>query len=423
MFKLALRCLWVIAWVITTIALPVWTAADTFGAQIDESEMSRQVDDYLARVEADRGLDAAVIVMKDGEILVRKGYGIADDAAGSVFTPETAVGIASISKQFAAAAILRLVDQGKLSVEDRLGGLLPDVPADKAVVTIHQLLTHTAGLQSDHMESDLEPLSREVALDRILSAPLLSEPGEKYSYSNSGYTLLAAIVEEVSGQDYHEFLRGEFFDVLGMDRTGNWDDDRFDHYPVSIGYINGESSGPLNELPGPYWTVYGNGDIVSVVDDMLTWYLALSGGEVLSAESTDALFTSYTTSDGSDIQYGYGWEVSRREGLGRLIAHNGGGLTGSSMLSDYPDQGLRIIILSNRITYRTLGPIPLTVQLPADETSEALAKSIVSADFGTMPATTFVIWPYLCFLLLAMGLAVGVVLIWLKRHSRRQLFH
>lgn len=381
---------------------------------------AQQIDDYLKRVEAERGLDAAVLVVFDGKVLVRSGYGTANDATAMPFTAQTVVGIASLSKQFTAAAIMRLVDDGRLTVDARLGDLLPGVPADKAGITVHQLLTHTAGLQSDYMKSDLEPLTKHDALRRIFAAPLVAPPGTEFNYANSGYTLLAAIVEQVSGSGYYEFLRREFFDPFKMNNTGDWADPRFAPLPVSAGYMNGNSCGPVDKLPGPYWTVAGNGDILSTVDDMYRWYQRLHGGKVLSPASTRAMFTSYTTTGGTDIEYGYGWEVSRRAGLGRLITHNGAGITGNSILSDYLDQRLIIIILGNRVTYRTLWGVPLQFGLPADETTAALAQAVATGDYGAMPSTTWSIWPWLAAAGAVLAALVAAIVWGVKRRRRRR---
>jgi CubicO group peptidase (beta-lactamase class C family) len=395
-------------------------AAPTVGAERPlQSDLTSALNEYLTRVEAERGLDAAVLVARGDDIILRQGYGVADEASGSPFSPDTVIGIASISKQFAASAIMRLVDAGLVSLDQTLGSLLQDIPDDKAGITVHQLLTHTSGLRSDHMENDLEPLTRDEALDRILNTPLISNPGEQYSYSNSGYTLLAAIIEEVSGEDYHQFLADQFFLPLRMNNTGKWDEPRFVGRPVATGYMNGESSGPLNQLPGPYWTVTGNGDIVSTVDDMLTWYRALSAGEVLSPSATESMFTSYPTEDGSEIEYGYGWEISKRAGLGRIITHNGGGLTGNSILSDYQDLPLTIIILGNRISYRTLGPVPVVIRLPADETAAAIARVVATGDFSKLPTTTFMLWPYAFAALVLIALmCIGIIALVRNRRGR-----
>jgi CubicO group peptidase (beta-lactamase class C family) len=395
-------------------------ATPTVAAQIPlQSNLAADLEEYLIRVEAERGLDAAVLLARGDDIILCQGYGVADEASGTLFAPNTVVGIASLSKQFAAAAFMRLVDMGHVSVDQTVGSLLPHVPDDKAGITVHQLLTHTSGLSSDHMESDFEPLTRDEALDRILNTPLISQPGEQYSYSNSGYTLLAVIIEEVSGEDYHQFLTDQFFLPLRMRNTGTWDDPRFYDRPVATGYMNGESSGPLNQLVGPYWTVTGNGDIVSTVDDMFTWYRALSAGEVLSPSASESMFTSYTTEDGSDIQYGYGWEVSERAGLGRIITHNGGGLTGNSILSDYQDLSLTIIILGNRITYRTIGPVPVVIRLPADETASAIAQGVATGDFSKLPTPTFILLPYALAAVVLIAL-VSIGIISLVRNRRRR---
>jgi CubicO group peptidase (beta-lactamase class C family) len=147
---------------------------------------------------------------------------------------------------------------------------------------------------------------------------------------------------------------------------------------------------------------------------MLTWFQALNSGKVLSPESTQAIFTSYTTDKGQILEYGYGWEVSELEQLGRLITHNGGGLTGNSILSYYPDLNLTIIILGNRITYQVLGPLPLVIELPADETSREIARGVNSGNFSTMPRMTFFIYPYLG-VLIGILVSMIVMIVWLKR--------
>lgn len=205
-------------------ALLIVTAGTIVAQPPAQSDLAADIDSYLTRVETEVGLDAAVLVAQGEHIILLKGYGVADDTSATPFSPDTVVGIASISKQFAAAAIMRLVDAGLLTVDDTLGSLLQDIPDDKAGITVHQLLTHTSGLTADHMDSDLEPLTKEDALDRILNSPLISSPGEHYAYSNSGYSLLAAIVEEITGHSYHRFLADQFFQPLRMHHTGTWDE-------------------------------------------------------------------------------------------------------------------------------------------------------------------------------------------------------
>jgi CubicO group peptidase (beta-lactamase class C family) len=131
------------------------------------------------------------------------------------------------------------------------------------------------------------------------------------------------------------------------------------------------------------------------------------------------MFTSHRTAAGKDIQYGYGWEISNREGLGRVITHNGGGLTGNSILVDFPDKQLTIVMLGNRVTYELLGPVPLVVRLPADETSYALARNLVEGDFSRMPSATFILWPYALVLALVLSVIALAVVYLLRRRRRR----
>src|SRR5262249_25703156 len=133
---------------------------------------------------------------------------------------ETVFSIGSITKQFTAAAILQLEMQGKLNVQDSISKYLPNVPKDKEAITLHHLLTHSAGLESDFGATDYEPVTREPYIRRALAAKLRSVPGQRYHYANSGYSLLAAIVEIVSGQDYEAYLQENLFKPAGMTKTG-----------------------------------------------------------------------------------------------------------------------------------------------------------------------------------------------------------
>jgi CubicO group peptidase (beta-lactamase class C family) len=148
-------------------------------------ELGRKIDEFMTRLEA-WGFSGAIIVAKDGQIALSKGYGLADREKQVPFTPDTASSIGSITKQFTAAAILKLEMQGKLKVGDPIGKYLPDVPPDKAGITIHHLLTHTAGFRGDFGGRDSDPISRDDLVKLVLAAPLKFKPGEQHEYSNEG---------------------------------------------------------------------------------------------------------------------------------------------------------------------------------------------------------------------------------------------
>src|SRR4029077_12786787 len=195
---------------------------------------------------------------------------------------DTVFSVGSITKQFTAAAILKLEMQGKLHVEDAIGKYLANVPDDKRAITLHRLLTHTAGLESD-FAGDYDPVSRDEYVKRILASKLRTKPGEVFFYANSGYSLLGAIVEIASGMPYEKYLRDNLFLPAGMKDTGyklpNWPATR-----VAVGYHDGKRWGRLTEKPwagdGPYWALRANGGIHSTLDAMLPWHIPLPGGAI-----------------------------------------------------------------------------------------------------------------------------------------------
>jgi CubicO group peptidase (beta-lactamase class C family) len=184
------------------------------GGVVVAGDVGRKVDEFMSRLEA-WGFSGAVIVAKDGQIVMSKGYGLANREQKIPFTPETVSSIGSITKQFTAAAILKLEMQGKLKVGDPIGKYLPGVPPDKADITIHHLLTHTAGVRADFGGRDSDPIARDDLVKLVLASPLRFKPGVRYEYSNEGYSLAGAIVERVSGASYEAFLSEHLFKPAG----------------------------------------------------------------------------------------------------------------------------------------------------------------------------------------------------------------
>ena len=180
----------------------------------NDSAVAARVDEYLSRL-ASFGYTGGVLVLRDGQTVITKSYGMANRAAGVRADTSTVYNLGSITKQFTAAAILRLEEMGKLHTTDSIGRFFPDAPADKRGITLHQLLTHTAGFNSDFSPTDYEPTTRAEYVRRMFAAPLRSKPGSAYFYANSGYSLLAAIVELETGQDYETALRTLSFGLPG----------------------------------------------------------------------------------------------------------------------------------------------------------------------------------------------------------------
>lgn len=362
-------------------------SGDTAAVQDAQNGLRYQIDSYFTQLADSQSFSGAVLFVKDNNVVLRKGYGLANDAEGTAVTSETVFDIGSISKQFTASGILHLEMQGLLDVNDSITNFFNNVPIDKAGITIHHLLTHSAGFTRDHFHGDLIPMTKEEALQAIFAQELGFEPGAKYHYSNTGYTLLAMIIEEISGQSYTSFLRDGFFEPLGMSSTGFYGDTHWESLPVANAYFNGKDQGQPSEWPGPYWGVMGNGGIMSTVDDLYTWWQALENHTIVNEIQTKKLLTLYI-SEGGGSYYGYGWSLMDTA-LGPLITHNGGGIGGNSDFAVYTDQNLIIIIAGNRIVWRTLfNTIPYEIRLPATEARQQIAENIASGDFSKLPSAT-----------------------------------
>jgi CubicO group peptidase (beta-lactamase class C family) len=264
---------------------------------------------------------------------------------------DTVYDVMSMTKQFTAAAIVKLESQGRLDVSDRIGEYLTGVPDDKRGITIRELLTHTSGLV-DSLGGDYEPLTREQMIRQALSSKLKSEPGSKYSYSNLGYSLLAAIVEKASGQGYEDYLADELFRPAGMDQTGyvlpDWSGS-----DVAVEYdAHGKPRGTPLERPwagdGPYWNLRGNGGMLSTPRDMLRWNRALSGSRILDRRARRELFKPRVREAPDPTYYAYGWVVVDPRGE-RTLWHNGSdGLSYGEIARD-PDGRRFVFWVSNQV--------------------------------------------------------------------------
>ncbi len=294
---------------------------------------------YLSRI-VPFGFAGAALVAHRGQILLREGYGRANRATGALNTAVTVFNTGSITKQFTAAGIMKLAMQAKLSPQDPINRHLPDVPEDKASITLHHLLTHTAGLVN-YVADDYVMVDREEMLAKVLNAPLRFTPGEQYEYSNAGYSLLAAIIEIVSGRPYETFLQNELLQPAGLQHTGyrfpDWSQQNVAHW-----YTGDIDNGTPLSKPYPSWSVMGNGEMLSTLDDLYHWHNALSDDALLSPEAKEQMFTPFLR------DYAYGWRVVETE-LGRLIHHNGASDLGSSAVCQrFVDEDLVIILFFNQ---------------------------------------------------------------------------
>lgn len=319
---------------------------------IIHGEEGQEYHEFMLKL-TDMGYTGSILVEKDGQVILSNGYGYANREEKLSNTPDTVFTFGSITKQFTGAAILKLQEQGKLKVTDKITKYFENVPKDKRKTTIHHLLTHTAGYRS-MVGDDFDPTTRQEVIDGAMKMKLRWEPGERHLYSNLGYSLLGAIIELVSGQNYEDYLRENLFLPAGMLDTGyllaDWSDNTVAH-----GYIgDGKDWGSVNEKPwaedGPYWNLRANGGIMSTTEDMYQWYKALWNDTVLTAESREQLFTPHVPENKEETWfYGYGWAMTTTERDTRFISHNGGNGIFFADFRMYPDDGILIIYTCNNV--------------------------------------------------------------------------
>jgi len=296
-----------------------------------------------------RGFTGSILVRHKGEILMDEAAGLANRENNIPNTPDTVSTMGSITKQFTGALILKLQEAGLVSVEDRLIDYFPDVPADKADITIHQLLTHSAGFPGG-LGPDEDPIERDAYLSLAWSTNLLFEPGTSFRYSNTGYSIAAAIIEVITAQSYEVVLNEQLLVPASLNETGYVLPD-WSNRVLATGY-NGssavESIRPPWAADGPYWNLRGNGGLLTTTKDLLKWHDALEPGVVLSAESIDA-FQGRQVAENSDGDfYGYGWSIVETP-AGDLITHNGSNNHHFASVHRFIDEDLVIIMLSNEL--------------------------------------------------------------------------
>ena len=222
--------------------------------------------------------DGLVLVMQKDTVLFKNAYGYAD-RAGSLKNAETTISdIGSIAKTFTSAAVLQLVQHGKLTLSDTLDAFYPKVPDALKPITIAQLLAHSSGLDNFHNDSDFEPMNKAQAEQRILSMPLVSKPGEKVAYSNAAYTLLAAIVEKVTETSFQDYVHNNLLTPLTLTNTGFYQDAQITESQVARGY-GGDNPGSTTFEKELTWALIGAGGMVSSIDDLAAWFTALRKGQ------------------------------------------------------------------------------------------------------------------------------------------------
>jgi CubicO group peptidase (beta-lactamase class C family) len=311
-----------------------------------------QIDQLVQEHFKTSGPGVAVLVAQKDKILYHKAFGMAHIELGVPLRSDHVLRIGSVSKQFTAAAILRLAEQGKLSLQDDLRKFVPDYPTQGKTITVEHLLTHSSGIKSytDMPQWDEQTHRKDFSptalIDFFKNEPMDFEPGTRYAYNNSAYVLLGHIIEKTSGKTYGDYISTEFFGPLGMTNSYYGDTQ-----PIirnrAAGYTAAETAGQYANAAFLSMTQpYAAGSLLSTVEDLYRWTRALHGGKLLKPESFRQMTTPYRLADGSSTHYGYGLQLGNL--LGSPTVEHSGGIHGFlSALLYLPQEEICVSILTN----------------------------------------------------------------------------
>jgi CubicO group peptidase (beta-lactamase class C family) len=363
-------------------AVIVSTVVSTvFAAQV----RTRQIDSIFASLKSSNAPGAAVLVVCNGQPVFRRGYGVTDLRTMHPIDAQTNFRLASFTKQFTAASIMLLVRDGKLHYDDHLTDIFPEFPAYGRSITVRNLLNHTSGLPDyEDILMKQYPSTPEEKIPQILDAGVLKlleqqtsgnfAPGSKWEYSNSGYAVLAMIVEKVSGKSFGKFLQERIFTPLKMTHTLAYEKGK-NEVPHRA-YGHSKIDGVWQETDqSPTSAVLGDGGIYSSLDDLAKWDRALREHTLLSEEEMRPALTPVQPRDGppkspegKPVSYGFGWFLDPYQSRKRM-SHDGNTIGFRTTIQRFPGEQLTVIVLANR----------------ADLDPQALALKVVDLYFATKP--------------------------------------
>ncbi len=317
----------------------------------DDSAVARQIDDLLGRVYPSHEPGAVVIVVKNGNVVFRKAYGLADVQAKVTMTPEMNCPIGSVSKPFTAMAIMILAEQEKLALDDPITKFLRECPAHWNRISIRHLLTHSSGIRRlhsmkeywDHIREDMSP---DELITMFRDEPPEFAPGDKHGYCNSGYYLLGKIVETVSGQPYEQFVREQILKPLNMSNTSFARNTQPTDNRVRGYQKRGDSFVKAPSMS--YSHLYAGGDIITNVDDLTKWDEAMYGKKLISHAGLKQLFTPFALNNGKSSGVAMSWFIDELKG--RKCVYHGGGIFGYvAHTIRLPEERVYVALLSNRV--------------------------------------------------------------------------
>lgn len=333
-------------------------------------QVSNGLNDYMEMLEKHQNFYGSVLVSKNGQILLNKGYGYSNLNQKIKNKAKTKFGIGSITKQFTAVGIMQLVEKDLIKVEDKISKHIPDAPYGEEL-TIYNLLTHTSGLSNytnlkefiNDENKDREPKELVKSIENI---PLKFIPGEEFEYNNTGYLLLGMIIENVSGKTFEEYINTNIFKPLNMKDTGI-SYGKNNEYPDATPYTGNLYVKPVDDEVVLSQS-YGAGSMYSTVEDLYRWERSLNSEMLIKKESLKEIFKEHV-SMGGEASYGYGFMIEDTE-VGKKYYHSGNTFGYSSNISRYVDEDLTIITLVNKAVY------------DVEKLTEALTNISLGKDYG-----------------------------------------
>lgn len=309
--------------------------------------VATKVDDYVrAELRAQQITGLSLAVMRNGEIVLARGYGMANVEHQVPVKPETIFQSGSMGKQFTATAVMMLVDEGKISLDDKITKYFTDAPESWNKITVRHLLTHTSGMTDYPRDFDLRrDYTEDELVQRVKSIPLAFEPGEKWSYSNLAYVTLGVLIHKVSGKFYGDFLQERVFKVLGMSTARVISEaDIVPNRAAGYRTVNGQLKN--QDWVSPSLNTTADGALYLTVYDMAKWDAALYSEKLLKRASLETMWTPVTLNNGKTHPYGFGWALA--EVRGHHIVEHGGSWQGfKSHISRYVDDKLTVVVFAN----------------------------------------------------------------------------
>ncbi len=359
-------------------ALAIALALPLFAIAQQPADLHAQLEQRAKAFFAEAKPGGVVLVRKGDQILLREGFGLADVENQVAMTPDKVLRLGSVTKQFTSFAVLQLVQAGILRIDEPVAEVLPDLPAALGKVSLRQLLTHTSGVKNVSKIAESRAARRnEATVDSLIAffkdLPLEFEPGTRFEYSNSNYILLTKVIETASGIAYADYMQKSVFVPLGMlhTRFGSHTDlvpDRAHGYRIVKGTLENADFISMTQPQGA-------GSLISTVDDLNRWDLALSEGRLVDKALMQQAFTKVQLRDGSSMPYGFGWMISQVQG--RASNEHSGFINGFSTYTlRVPAQQLYVTVLTN------------SEQFWLDDFAVELAAIALGQPFDKTPAKT-----------------------------------